>query len=243
MLDVPAAGLWRVPWRAPTVAVVMLLLASSYVLAEQALHAMLHAAGPALGDRAQALYCFGIDVLECAATALVLRVALLQHWPLLPGWFALNVRGAARHWPLLLAAVATYPFLSALTLLAHDALGGSAAHTFWDGASVVTLRNGSCDAVALCMYVASHALLAPLWEETVFRGFLLPSLCRYLPAHGAVCVSALLFAGAHKSALAPGLLLLGLLLGGVYVRTRSLAAPIALHGLWNLHQVAELLLG
>jgi hypothetical protein len=65
----------------------------------------------------------------------------------------------------------------------------------------------------------------------------------HLPAHGAVCVNALLFAGAHKSALAPGLLLLGLLLGGVYVRTRSLAAPIALHGLWNLHQVAELLLG
>jgi membrane protease YdiL (CAAX protease family) len=122
------------------------------------------------------LYCFGIDVLECAATALVLRVALLQHWPLPPGWFALNIRGAARHWPLLLAAVATYPFLSALTLLAHDALGGSTAHTFWEGASVVALRDGSCDGVALCLYVASHALLAPMWEETVFRGFLLPSL-------------------------------------------------------------------
>jgi membrane protease YdiL (CAAX protease family) len=76
----------------------------------------------------------------------------------------------------------------------------------------------------------------------VFRGFLLPSLCRYLPAHGAVVFSALIFAVAHLSPWSLGLLPLGLLLGGVYVRTRSLAAPIALHMLWNLHTLAGVLL-
>ena len=246
VLDVPPAGLWRVPWRAPTVVLRLVLWGASYVLAARLLDAALLAGGllapgVVLGDRALALYSLAVDALECAATALVLRWALSRHWPLPPGWFAFDVRGAARHWRLLLAACATFPLLTAATSLAYDALGGAAAPDFWEGASVAALRAGSCDAVALCTYVASHALLAPLWEETVFRGLLVPSLCRYLPAHGAVFVSALLFAAAHRSALAPGLLLLGVLLGGVYVRTRSLAAPVALHALWNLHSMAALL--
>ena len=202
----------------------------------------LHAPDAALGDRALALYSFALDALECVATALVLRGSLSFYGPLPPGWFALNVRGAAQQWRLLVAACATFPLLSALASLAYDALSGAAATAFWEGASFAALQAGSCDGIALCTYVASYTLLAPLWEEAVFRGFLLPSLCRNLPAHAAVCVSALLFAGAHCSASAPGLLLLGVLLGGVYVRTRALAAPVFLHALWNLHTVAGMLL-
>ena len=193
----------------------------------------------ALGDRALALYTFALDTLECAVAALVLRGSLAYYGPLPHSWFALNIRGAARHWRLLLAACATFPLVSAL---AYDALGSAVAPAFWEGASFAALHAGSCDVVALCIYVASYALLAPLWEEAVFRGFLLPSLCRYLPAHAAVCVSAVVFAAAHCSPTTPGLLLLGVLLGGVYVRTRALAAPILLHGLWNLHTMAGMLL-
>ena len=245
VLDVPASGLWCVPWRAQTIVLVLLLWSFAYVLTGHGLNAVLLGGGlpvTASRDRALALYSFALDTLECAATALVLRASLAAYGPLPPGWFALNACGAARHWRLVLAACAAFPLLSALTALAYDTLGGAVAPAFWQGASFAALHAGSCDGVALLMYVASYTLLAPIWEEAVFRGFLLPSLCRYLPAHAAVCLSAAIFAGAHCSATAPGLLLLGVLLGGVYVRTRSLAAPILLHGLWNLHTIAGMLL-
>jgi membrane protease YdiL (CAAX protease family) len=247
VLDVPPLGLWRVPWRAPTVALVMLLWSVAYVLAGRGLNSALLASGlqlpgAAMGDRALALYSFTLDALECLATALVLRGSLAFYGPLPPGWFALNVRGAAQQWRLLLAACATFPLLSSLTALAYDALRGAAAPAFWEGASLAALHAGSCDCFALCTYVASYVLLAPLWEEAVFRGFLLLSLCRFAAAHEAVCLSALLFAAAHGSAAIPGLLLLGVLLGGVYVRTRSLAAPILLHALWNLYVIGGMLL-
>ena len=225
----------------------MLVCYAAYVLAPAVLNCAMLVIGlqkpaAAVYDRTVALYTLVLDLVLCPLTALALRCSLAGHWPLPPGWFTLNVRGAARQWGLLLAACATFPALSALGALAHKALGGGAEHVFWEGASAAALRAGSCDVVALCTYVASHTLLAPLWEEAVFRGFLLPSLCRYLPAHGAVGVSALLFAVAHQNALTPGVLLPGVLFGGVYVRTRSLAAPIALHALWNLHIVTEMLL-
>ena len=245
VLDVPASGLWCVPWRAQTIVLVMMLWSTAYLLTGRGLSSVLLAGGlsnAALGDRALALYSFALDTLQCIATALVLRASLAFYGPLSPGWFALNVRSAARHWRLFLGACSTFPLLSAVTAFAYDSMGGAVAPVFWQGASFAALHAGACDGVALCIYVASYALLAPLWEEAVFRGFLLPSLCRYLPAHTAVCVSAVIFAGAHCSASAPGLLLLGVLLGGTYVRTRSLAAPILLHGLWNLHTVAGMLL-
>ena len=232
------------PWHAQTIVLVMVLWSVAYVLTGHGLRSMLGGRTPqtTFDDRALALYSFALDTLQCAAAALVLRGSLAYYGPLPPGWFVLNVRGAARHWRLLLAACATFPLLSALTALAYDVLGGTVAPAFWEGASFAALQAGSCDVVALCIYVASYTLLAPLWEEAVFRGFLLPSLCRYLPAHAAVFVSAVVFAGAHCSPTTPGLLLVGVLLGGVYVRTRSLAAPVLLHGLWNLHTMAGMLL-
>ena len=233
------------PWRAQTIVLVMLLWSTAYVLTGRGLSSALLAGGSpnaALGDRALAMYSFALDTLECVATALVLRVSLAFYGPLPPGWFALNFRSAARHWRLCISACAIFPLLSVVTAFAYDFLGGAVAPVFWQGASFAALHAGACDGVALSIYVASYALLAPLWEEAMFRGFLLPSLCRYLPAHTAVCVSAVIFAGAHCSASAPGLLLLGVLLGGIYVRTRSLAAPMLLHGLWNLHTIAGMLL-
>jgi membrane protease YdiL (CAAX protease family) len=86
-------------------------------------------------------------------------------------------------------------------------------------------------------------LFAPFWEETIFRGFLLPSLCRYLPAHCAVAAAAAAFALAHFSAerLLP-LAALGLVLGAAFVRTRSLGVAMLIHAAWNAYAFAELLL-
>ncbi|GFR52801.1 hypothetical protein Agub_g15423 [Astrephomene gubernaculifera] len=76
--------------------------------------------------------------------------------------------------------------------------------------------------------------LAPLLEETVFRGFLLTSLTRFMPTWAAVVASSVSFGLAHLSARdLPVLSALGLLLGWSYVRSRNLLTPILIHGVWN----------
>jgi uncharacterized protein len=76
--------------------------------------------------------------------------------------------------------------------------------------------------------------LAPLLEETVFRGFLLTSLTKYFPTWVAVLGSSLCFGAAHFSARDfPVLTGLGVLLGFSYVRSRNLLTPMLIHGAWN----------
>ncbi|KAG8366342.1 hypothetical protein BUALT_Bualt17G0069900 [Buddleja alternifolia] len=77
-------------------------------------------------------------------------------------------------------------------------------------------------------------VLAPILEETVFRGFFMVSLTKWLPTPLAVLVSASVFAGAH---LTPGefpqLFVLGTALGLSYAQTRNLLTPIMIHAFWN----------
>ena len=90
------------------------------------------------------------------------------------------------------------------------------------------------DQVALAIFFFTAAIAAPLFEEFLFRGFLLPSLTRYLPVWGAIVASSLLFAVAHLSLseILP-LTVLGIVLGVVYTRSRNLLAPMLVHSLWN----------
>lgn len=92
------------------------------------------------------------------------------------------------------------------------------------------------------LWFAVLAVCAPVWEEAMFRGFLLPSLARYLPHWGAVAATSLIFALVHfsREGLLP-LLLLGCVFGGAYAATRNLLAPIALHSLWNVCLLVQLL--
>ena len=92
----------------------------------------------------------------------------------------------------------------------------------------------SQDNLALLIFFSTAAVAAPLFEEFLFRGFLLPSLTRYLPLWGSILFSSFLFAAAHLSLseILP-LTALGIVLGVVYSRSRNLLAPMLLHSLWN----------
>lgn len=92
----------------------------------------------------------------------------------------------------------------------------------------------SQDKFALIIFFLTASLAAPLFEEVIFRGFLLPSLTRYLPVWGAIIVSSLIFALAHLnlSEVLP-LATLGIVLGFVYTRSRNLLSSMLLHSLWN----------
>ncbi|KAK6645996.1 hypothetical protein PHAVU_L004046 [Phaseolus vulgaris] len=92
---------------------------------------------------------------------------------------------------------------------------------------------GSSNLSTACL-VGITGVLAPLLEETVFRGFFMTSLTKWVPTPVAVVISASVFALAH---LTPGefpqLFVLGTALGFSYAQTHNLLTPITIHAFWN----------
>lgn len=153
---------------------------------------------------------------------------LRPFWPLPPGWFRLRLEGAAILWGVLgyFMALPLVTLVSFLNQHLWDGQGGSNPMLF------LALRNQ--DWFALGCFFFTAALLAPLFEEWLFRGFLMVSLTRYLPQSGAILLSGLIFALAHLSLseILP-LWTLGSILGYVYGRSQNLISAIVLHSLWN----------
>ncbi|NJN48928.1 MAG: CPBP family intramembrane metalloprotease [Alkalinema sp. RL_2_19] len=99
------------------------------------------------------------------------------------------------------------------------------------------------DPIALGLIFFTAAIAAPIFEETLFRGFLLPSLTRYMPTWGAILLSGLIFAVVHLSLseVLP-LMTLAIVLGFVYTKTQNLMASMLLHSLWNSGTLVALFL-
>ena len=86
---------------------------------------------------------------------------------------------------------------------------------------------------ALQIFIAA-AVLAPVCEEFLFRGFFYAVGKRYLGPLASGFASALLFAAIHESATAfAGLFVLAVCLTLAYERTGSLLVPIGMHALYN----------
>lgn len=103
------------------------------------------------------------------------------------------------------------------------------------------LRDGGTAERSLVVIFA--VALAPVCEETVFRGYLHGGLRRVLGRGPSLFMTAALFAlfHHHLPVLLP-IFLLGLLLGLLYERSGSLWAPIGFHALFNAGNVALSLL-
>ncbi len=77
-------------------------------------------------------------------------------------------------------------------------------------------------------------LLAPLFEEIIFRGILLPTLSRDFGIILGIMVSAFIFALAHLSlGEMPPLFVLGMGLGITRIASGSLLSSVIMHSLWN----------
>lgn len=90
------------------------------------------------------------------------------------------------------------------------------------------------DRIALALGSLAPCLTAPVFEEVLYRGFLLPALTKFVPLGTALPLHALLF-GLHHHAL-PALLplsALGLLWGALYVLSGNLLVPMLIHAMWN----------
>ena len=94
--------------------------------------------------------------------------------------------------------------------------------------------------------ILQAGVLAPLGEEFMYRGVLMMTLVKQMGILGALVVSSALFAVVHlptePQAVLP-LFFLGVAMGYVAYRTRSLAAPVVTHAIFNVLMVVGTFLG
>jgi uncharacterized protein len=225
---------WTVPWGGETVLQVLLVgfvFLGQILISQLLLPSLLSLSGiqrSALSPSAQAgliLILYGV----MAVAVLGFMTLSLRPWrPLPPHWFRLRGPGNWLAWGLG-GYMMALPLVVGVSLLNQRLWGNEGGSN-----PLLELALNSQDGTALSLFWLTAAVAAPIFEETLFRGFLMPSLTRWLPAWGAIALSGLLFAAAHLSLaeLLP-LATLGCVLGYVYLRSRSLLAPMLLHGLWN----------
>ena len=193
---------------------------------------------PATFDpREKAFYIFATYLLLSAGGLSVLYLSVKSFLPLPDGWFRIDWRGNWFLWGFGGYFVAL-PLVVAVSLINQQLWQGQGGSN-----PILPIVLEGRDNVALAVFFGTAAIAAPVFEEIVFRGFLLPSLTRYLPVSGAIAASALLFAVAHLSVseILP-LATLGAVLGFVYTRSRNLLAPMLLHSLWNSGTLLSLFL-
>ncbi len=158
----------------------------------------------------------------------VLYLSLKSFMPLPADWFRFKLGDRGWLWGIggYLTALPLVVIVSLLNQQIWQGQGGSNPLLF--------LALEAQDKVVLAIFFFTACVAAPFFEELMFRGFLLPSLTRYVPVWQAIGLSSLLFAVAHLnlSEVLP-LAMLGIILGVVYTRSRNLFSSMLLHSLWN----------
>lgn len=225
---------WVVPWTGEIIVQVMLLwILSFWFVGSWIVPFVAHATGfnkSSLTLRGQALYSLLTDLAEGLAGIAILHRCLARFYPLPPGWFIFRLKGS---WHLDVGlGCLLFPLVNFLSRVNLNLIPSIPTPPM--GVSSVEQSIIARDPVAMALYAMVVSICAPVWEEIVFRGFLLPSLTRYMSLWSSILVSALAFALVHFNVqrLLP-LICLGMVMGIVFARSRNLLASMLLHSLWN----------
>ena len=214
---------WEITWQ--------VLIVGFFFVGQFVLPILISLLGINPGDaslRVKALYVLWTYILMAIGGLSVLYLSIKAYFPLPEDWFKFRFKSNWILWGFggYLVAVPLVLLVSALNQQIWHGQGGSNPLLF--------LALQAQDKVALTIFFSTASIAAPLFEEVMFRGFLLPSLTRYTSVTGAIIISGFIFAIAHLSLseVLP-LATLGIVLGFVYTRSRNLLAPMLLHCLWN----------
>ncbi|KAE9607690.1 hypothetical protein Lal_00027002 [Lupinus albus] len=225
---------WVVPWNAMTILQVILLWTTAFwFIGSWMIPFAVHITGfnkESLTFRGQALFSLVIDVTEGIAGIAILLRCLSRFHPLPPDWFKFSLKG---NWQIdVILGCLMFPIVNRLSQFNLDLLPllPSTPVTFSSVEQSIRAR----DPVAMFLYAIVVSVCAPVWEEIVFRGFLLPSLTKYMPVWCAILVSSIAFALAHFNIqrMLP-LMFLGMVMGVIFTRSRNLLPSMLLHSLWN----------
>jgi len=238
--NLPDPPAWQVPWTLTTVWEVVVFWMASYLSLSLVVSSLRSGLGidptDPLGIALVNLLTYGL----LAGAGLLLLVGLvlrpykreerahLFRYDLVAGWWKWAVGG----W------LAGFPAVLCAALVSQGLIGDRGG-----GNPLLESIGGADTLAAQALLFAALAVAAPLFEETFFRGFVLPSLASRFPFPAAVAASSALFAIAHWSAIEfLPLFALGIILAVVYHHTRSLTPGIVLHSLWNAGTFVTLLL-
>lgn len=242
LLSPAGMATWTVPWEGELIWEVLIFgfFLVGQILLPFVLQLVQGASGfnlALLSVRGKAVYILMDYILLTIGGLGVLYFLIQPFFPLPEGWFRFNFKGNWFWWGL-------GGYFAALPLVIVVSLVNQAIWKGQGGSNpLLPIALESRDNVALFIFFLTAGVAAPLFEETLFRGFLLPSLTRYFSIWGAIALSALVFAVAHLnlSEVLP-LTTLGMVLGFVYVRSRNLLASMLLHGLWNSGTLLSLII-
>ncbi|MGK7923332.1 MAG: lysostaphin resistance A-like protein [Trichodesmium sp.] len=181
-----------------------------------------------MGVRVQAGYILGSYIVFSIGGLSVLYFSLKSFFPLPKDWFKFDLSGSWFFWGLGGYFVAL-PMVILVSLINQQIWQGQGGSN-----PILPIALEGQDGIALTLFFITASIAAPLFEEIMFRGFLLPSLTKYMPVWLAIIASGFLFALAHLniSEVLP-LAILGIILGVVYTRSRNLLSSMFLHSLWN----------
>ena len=178
--------------------------------------------------RVKSFYVLGTYLAMAFGGISVLYLSIKSFFPLPKDWFKFKLIDNWLVWGIggYLAALPLVVLVSLINQQIWQGQGGSNP--------LLLLALQAQDKVVLLIFLITSSIAAPIFEEIMFRGFLLPSLTRYVSVTNAIIISGFIFAVAHLSLseVLP-LATLGIVLGFVYTRSRNLLAPMLLHCLWN----------
>ncbi|WP_254938977.1 CPBP family intramembrane glutamic endopeptidase [Cyanobium sp. Morenito 9A2] len=171
---------------------------------------------------------FYLGLMSCPL--LILALMLRSRVPPEGGWLqfrwqplGLNLRRAFKGFLMVLPLVSLVGWLQSLLL---GDPGGSNP--------LLELVLQSDNLPTLLCFALTAVVLAPLFEEAIFRGVLLPVLGREFGMGWGIMASSLVFGVAHLSlGELPPLFVLGLGLGWLRWSSGRLGACVLMHGLWN----------
>ncbi len=181
-----------------------------------------------MGPPAQAGYIFVSYLIFAFSCLGMLYFSIKTFFPLPANWFQFSPQPQSILWGIggYFVAVPLVIIISLINQQIWQGQGGSNP--------ILPIALQGQDIVTFTLFFLTASVVAPIFEEIIFRGFLLPSLTKYVPVWAAILLSSGLFAIAHLSLseVLP-LIVLGSILGFVYTRTQNLISSILLHSLWN----------
>ena len=159
----------------------------------------------------------------------IIQTSLAAYRPLPSEWFRLKI--TAPQWLLwgFGGYFAAVPLVLIVSIISQRFLQGQGG-----GNPLLPILTDSQNILPKFLLWTTLAIAAPFFEEYLFRGFLLPSLTKFMPVWGAIALSGFMFALAHLNIadIIP-LSVLGMVMGFVYWRSGNLLSSMLLHCLWN----------
>lgn len=225
---------WQVPWGIEIIWEVMVLWFTAFCLMTQLVLPLIF---ELLGVQSRVSEDFTLQAwlvllpytLSVIPMLPILQTSLAPYHPLPTGWF--RFKFGSPQWIVwgFGGYFAAVPLVLIVSVLSQKFLQGQGG-----GNPLLPILTDSQNVLPKFLLWTTLAIAAPFFEEYLFRGFLLPSLTKFLPVWGAIALSGFVFALAHLNIadIIP-LSVLGIVMGFVYWRSGNLLSSMLLHCLWN----------